>query len=592
MIKTNLYLIALLYLTLDTVAQNKIIDTVLAKQYINFAKKFKEQNKSAQAIEYCKKAVVIYDNYLLNIKKENNNTLIQKIYLEKGNVNQFIGKILTGEFNFEEGIPYLLESVDDYEKVNNFNKISIAYNTISNAYHDFGDYRKGIDYAFRALKVLNEHKEEISLNRYWYCYNNLGNNYDDSKQYAKAITAHKNALPYAISGSDSSYSYNNLGNTTKKINQLDKAETFFELSLKTNDDTSDVYHLATITSNLVDIYRLRKNYLTADKYANLALLYTQKSKSPEKLLDLYYYIHQIKHETKKFQEASEYLKKYINLKDSLFTSQKNKAVIHYQTKYEVAKKEKENLSLTIDNEKQKAKNRLIVFIGIGITLFTSLLVWFLMYKRKQLLIKQQTKKLNEAIFDTEQQERQRIARDLHDSVGQKLSVVKMQLSVKDADVNSSSKLLDEAIQDVRNVSHNLMPADLSKGLIVALENMCEQINFSSTSLKIHLNKTEAIVSLNLDKQHTLLIYRMVQELVNNAIKYAKAQNIHISMDCTKNQLNLNLVDDGVGFDINSIENKDGLGIKNIKERVQQMIGNMQLVSKDGNGTQYQISIPI
>jgi signal transduction histidine kinase len=64
------------------------------------------------------------------------------------------------------------------------------------------------------------------------------------------------------------------------------------------------------------------------------------------------------------------------------------------------------------------------------------------------------------------------------------------------------------------------------------------------------------------------------------------------MDCNKNQLNLNLTDDGVGFDVNSIENKDGLGIKNIKERVQQMIGNVQLISKDGKGTQYHISIPV
>ena len=62
----------------------------------------------------------------------------------------------------------------------------------------------------------------------------------------------------------------------------------------------------------------------------------------------------------------------------------------------------------------------------------------------------------------------------------------------------------------------------------------------------------------------MIIYRMIQELLNNAIRYAQARNIHINMDCNKNQLNLNLTDDGVGFDVNSIENKDGLGIKNIK----------------------------
>ena len=164
--------------------------------------------------------------------------------------------------------------------------------------------------------------------------------------------------------------------------------------------------------------------------------------------------------------------------------------------------------------------------------------------------------------------------------------------MKNANTQSASKLLDEAIQDVRNVSHNLMPTDMSKGLFVAIENMSELMNLSSNTLKVHLNITDAARLLVINKQQSILIYRMIQELLNNAIKYAKAKNIHINMDCKKNQLTLNLTDDGVGFDINSIENKNGLGIKSIKERVQQMIGNVQLISKDGKGTQYQISIPV
>jgi signal transduction histidine kinase len=84
----------------------------------------------------------------------------------------------------------------------------------------------------------------------------------------------------------------------------------------------------------------------------------------------------------------------------------------------------------------------------------------------------------------------------------------------------------------------------------------------------------------------------VQELVNNAIKYAQAQNIHINMDCEKNQLKLNLTDDGVGFDINTLKNKEGIGIKNIKERVQQLVGDIQLTSSNGKGTQFNISIPV
>ena len=262
------------------------------------------------------------------------------------------------------------------------------------------------------------------------------------------------------------------------------------------------------------------------------------------------------------------------------------------TKYESEKKDKENLELIIENNKQKTKNQWVIFIGLVLTAFTSFSIWFMMYKRKQQLIKEQNAQLNEITLVTELQERERIARDLHDSVGQKLSVVKMQLSMKNADTQSASNLLDEAIQDVRNVSHNLMPTDLSKGLITAVENMSEQVNLSSNTLQLHLHITDAVRLLVINKQNSMIIYRMIQELLNNAIRYAQARNIHINMDCEKNLLKLNLTDDGVGFDVNSLEKKDGLGIKNIKDRVQQMSGNIQLESKNGKGTQYQISIPI
>ena len=259
-----------------------------------------------------------------------------------------------------------------------------------------------------------------------------------------------------------------------------------------------------------------------------------------------------------------------------------------QIEYETQKKD-----ALIETQNQKIHEQEIIGIIIVLILLFSASSFYYIFKSKQSKQKfKQQQQLNEAILDTETNERERIAKDLHDSVGQKLSVVKMQLSIKNADTISASKLLDDAIQDVRNVSHNLMPADLSKGLIHAIENMSEQINLSSNTLKVHLQITDPVRSLVLSKQKGLFIYRMIQELLNNAIKYSQAKNIHISMDCEKNLLKLNLSDDGIGFDVVSNEKGNGLGIKNIKDRIQQMRGSIQLESKNGKGTQYQLSIPI
>ncbi|MFN8115097.1 MAG: sensor histidine kinase [Bacteroidia bacterium] len=587
--KTLIYIVILTCKVTFIKGQNRELDTLAIKYFLDTGKELVKQKKVNDGIKNFVKALKIYNEYLSKNDKKNK-PILEKIYLDKGIINQTIGKILTSEYNFEEGIPYLLKSVDDFEKINNYNKISTSYNNISLAYHDFGDYKQGVKYAIKAIKVLDEHKSEINLNRYWYCYNNLGINYDDSKQYDKAIEAHLNALQFAISGNDSSYSYNNLGNTSKKIHQLDKAEKYFEISLKVNDDSTDVYHIATISSNLVDIYRIRKNYDLSDKYVDFAYKYAIKSNSPEKLLDIYYYIYQLKNETNQFQEAIKYLTNYVILKDSLFTSEKNKAVINYQTKYESEKKDKENLELLIENNKQKTKNQWIIFIGLVITTFTSFSIWFIMYKRKQQLIKKQNIQLNEITLETEIQERERIARDLHDSVGQKLSVVKMQLSIKNPDTQSAINLLDEAINDVRSVSHNLMPAELDKGITKAMENICDQINLSSKAIKIHLTISNAVRSMTINKQLTLISYRILQELINNTIKHAQAENIYVEIDLAKNQLLLNFRDDGIGFSQTKIT--EGLGIKNIKNRMFKINGNINIITEINKGTHYIINIPL
>lgn len=264
----------------------------------------------------------------------------QKNDLEAGICNLNIGKLLTRTYDFETGLPYLLKSVDDFSKTNDYNKQATALNILSLAYHDFGEYDKGTDYARQVIDLLSKHEAAVNKNLFWYGYNNLGINFDDGNQPLKAIEAHQRALIYAINASDSSYSYNNLGNTFKKLNNLTEAEHYFIRSLEKSTDYEDAYHMATIYSNMVDIERLRKNFAKAHLYLDSALYYARLSGSPEKLLDIYYYSYQLKNETGNHREAVNYLLNHLKLKDSFFTAEKNKAVLQYQAKYESEKKGK------------------------------------------------------------------------------------------------------------------------------------------------------------------------------------------------------------------------------------------------------------
>lgn len=139
-----------------------------------------------------------YQKFIEYFEQQNNEAAI-------GQINRAIGNVLCNEYNFDTGIPYLIKSLENFTKARDYNSLSKSYNNLSLAYHDFGDYEKGIVYANLVVKTFQEHTVAINKNLMWYAYNNLGINYDDSKQYAKAIESHLNALPFALNASDCIY---------------------------------------------------------------------------------------------------------------------------------------------------------------------------------------------------------------------------------------------------------------------------------------------------------------------------------------------------------------------------------------------------
>jgi two-component system, NarL family, sensor kinase len=506
-----------------------------------------------------------------------------------------IANIYTEQLEYQLALNSSLEAITLCNAEKLLSQEGILTDNIAVIYYNLNAYSKSISYSQKALKIHEQTGYEAGKA---FGYSNIGGCYDDLGKYDSAFFYLNKAKAILFKqGSYNEYctTVNNLGLVYRKTKQTQKGIACYkeaiEISKEIGDTSGFLMYQSNLAATLIETMQLDESermYLDVLQLAQTKQLNQSILKSYKGLVSLYTF-------KKNTFKADSFLQLYLNLKDTLFTRDFAQQFSEVQTKYDVSTKDLTITKNELEIAKQKQQNTFKNWLVLSLILL--LLIAFIFFKiiQRSSKVKQQFKQqqlINETAFNSEQAERERIARDLHDSVGQKLSVVKMQLSMKTIDKEASSNLLDEAIQDVRNVSHNLMPADLNKGLLIALENMCEQINFSSTTLKVHLNKTEAINHLSLDKQHTLLIYRMVQELVNNAIKYAQAKNIHINMDCEKNQLKLNLTDDGVGFDTSTLDKKEGIGIKNIKERVQQLIGTIQLTSKKGDGTQFKISIPI
>ena len=513
-----------------TIGSMQELDTLYAKSEIGIAQTHKNTGNYLEAIQSNIKALAIFEKHNLTTSANKAKANIANIYLLKGDFIQ------------------AKQSLKNIVK-NNYNaENAIPFHSLANVYGELGQLDS-------ALIIDNTMISNLSNNKY------------------KLLLS-----PF----------YNNKALCFLSLNKIDSALVYFNKSYEIDSIKNDQKNMGVNLTSLAEIYLQSGNEELAIEKLKIAYSIFKKHDIKRELQNCYNQLSKLFKSKNDYKTAILYSDSANTISSQIDNLELNSKIELLQIEYETQKKD-----ALIETQNQKIHEQEIIGIIIVLILMFSASSFYYIFKNKQSKQKfKQQQQLNEAILDTETNERERIAKDLHDSVGQKLSVVKMQLSIKNADTISASKLLDDAIQDVRNVSHNLMPADLSKGLIHAIENMSEQINLSSNTLQVHLQITDPVRSLVLSKQNGLIIYRMIQELLNNAIKYSQAKNIHINMDCEKNLLKLNLTDDGIGFDVVSIEKRNGLGIKNIKDRIQQMRGNIQLESKNGNGTQYQLSIPI
>ena len=219
---------------------------------------------------------------------------------------------------------------------------------------------------------------------------------------------------------------------------------------------------------------------------------------------------------------------------------------------------------------------------------------------QQQLNKQQNEMFNLAAT-MQEKERKRIAEDIHDGLGSVLSAAKLKLSaLKDNNANlteeqkekylSTLSLLDEASTELRSISHNIMPAALSKlGLIAAFENVTEKIS-SHSPVKIQFEAHD--FDSRLEESIEMSIYRIVLELLNNTVKHAKATNAVVQLIKYPDFINITVEDNGKGFEYEkAVIDKKGIGLGNIESRVNYLKGKMDVESSLGKGTITIIDIP-
>jgi signal transduction histidine kinase len=198
-----------------------------------------------------------------------------------------------------------------------------------------------------------------------------------------------------------------------------------------------------------------------------------------------------------------------------------------------------------------------------------------------------------SVIEAEEKERIRIATDLHDGVGQLLSAAKLNLSSLESKLNlhntdeqtafkNAIDLVDDSVKEVRAVSHNMMPNTLLKlGLASAVKEFITKIQ-GTPNLKVNLE----IVGLTgrLEQEKETILYRVIQEVVSNIIKHAKASELTLQLIKHEKEISILIEDNGVGFDTSKMNDFDGIGLKNILSRVEFINGTVHFDSVVNRGT--------
>ena len=321
-----------------------------------------------------------------------------------------------------------------------------------------------------------------------------------------------------------------------------------------------------------------------EQYAAKINYTDMQSSAVNEIADLY-------EQTGDYRQALIYLKKHMALK-ALSNSPNSKTIDELQTKYEITQREDQVLQQQFEITKRN-----YWMAGIFVLILLMLVIAFIYYKQTKL---RQRNIAMQAIIATEESERKRIAQDLHDSVSQTMTAAKINLTVIGEElpfVNDEQRkrfkkaisLVDDGFREVRTISHNMAPWALNEtGLAVVVKQFIENVKTDAIDINFFSRGFDA----PFDATTEIILYRVLQESVNNVMKHAQASRVDISLIRDEENISMTIEDNGKGFDASDPAAQAGMGLTNLRSRINFLKGKVELDSQPGKGTLVSVYIPL
>lgn len=545
--------------------------------------------------------------------------------------------------DYPKALDLYKEALELRQSIKDSAGIAMSFNNIGFIYKDIGDYENALSNFFYALREYEKIGDEKAVAK---THNYIGIVFGRKKEPEKAIEHLNKAIELQIKTGDLNelaISRQAVASMYMKQGKLDEALVEIREALSIYESRSDKRQLAMVNQDYADIYMLRQQYDSALVYyqrasdANASIGNRRNMAAPligmaDAQTKLRQYqqakatldsVHAILNQTDRkddrrryyevaagyhasignYQQAFELQQQLTGLKDSLLNEENVKAMTDMSVKYQTEKKEQ---AILLQKAELQRKN-IIIWSVAGLFILAAALgiSWYRRYRLKQQArlqqeILRQQELATKAVLKAEEDERQRIARDLHDGVGQMMSAAKMNLSAFESAMPAVSPeqtlslekiigLVDESCREIRAVSHNMMPnALLKNSLASAVRDFIDKIDKRALKIDIY---TEGL-DQRLDSNVETVLYRVIQECVNNVIKHSGASRLDISITRDADGISATVEDNGKGFDTNDRKKFEGIGLKNIQTRIAYLKGTVDFDSAVGRGTLVAIHVPL
>ncbi len=558
-----------------------------------------------------------------------------------------LGIIYIDQADYTTALDYFENSLSIRLDLNDSLGVAALYNKMGIVYQKQGKLKEAFEQATQALTIYESLKSDLWIG---YCLNNiaiisynLGNLETSLEYHSKALTYRKRMNDrYGEAGSYSNIAnvWLSKGDTLTAIDNYYKA---LKITREIQNDESTAVTLANLGAVYLSMganeqalilldesYEIRSRLGDQKAIASSLLKMGAAKLNQKKLTEAKSYLYEalkiarsigvIEEEMQAYQEITRwhtqarqmdsalfYMELYAKQRDSVYAKRLSQQIVDAQTKYdternrqELALVKRENQLTAISLKQRKTEILLLVVLIVGLLL--SGLFFFSRRKQKQkialdaAIIKHNEEQIK-AVLEAQEEERRRIARELHDGVGQSLSGAKLKCELiadqltsdqSGNDIGKMKQILDDAANEVRSISHQMMPKELEQfGILAAVESV---LSTSLDSQSIAFTLDHHLMDSRFSNEIELGVYRVCQELLCNVIKHAQASEINIQLLKRREWLVFVLEDNGIGFDYKAHVGS-GIGLMNIESRVRALNGVLDYQSDLGEGTLVTIRIP-